>query len=294
MEKLRELLRKDAFWGYVFILPTLLGILLFTFVPVFASFGLSFFEWNLFTAPNFVGIENYAYIFSDSLFYKVLFNTILFTILYVPSKLFLSLFIANILSKTTKGSILFRSIYFMPAITSAVVISIVWAWLYSFDFGLINIFLSWIGITGPDWLGDKNWAMISVVIMSVWQTMGYSMVIYLAALQAIPTSLIEAAEIDGASKMTVFWKIKVPMLSATSFFLIITNIFYGLQVFTEVFVLTKQGPADATNVLTTYMYNYAFRFQRIGEGSAVACVLFIIMAIITIFQFKFSKWVHYE
>jgi multiple sugar transport system permease protein len=294
MEKIKNIVRQDAFWGYLFIIPTFLGIVIFTLLPVVMSFALSFFDWDLYSSPEFVRFENFQYIFSDPLFYKVCGNTLLFTVLYVPVKLLLALFIANLLNKKIRGVVGFRAIFFMPAITSVVAISFVWAWLYNNDFGLLNIFLSMLGINGPDWLGDKNWAMIAVVIMSVWQTVGYAMVIYLAALQAIPKTLIEAAEIDGATNMTIFWKIKVPMLSATTFFLIITNIFYGLQVFTEVFVLTEQGPADATNVLATYMYDYAFRFQNIGVASAVACMLFILMALITMFQFRFSKWVHYD
>lgn len=253
-----------------------------------------FFQWNLYDAPQFVGMENFSFIFRDPLFLKVCGNTLFFTVVYVPAKLILALFIANLLNRKIRGVVLFRAIFFMPAITSVVAISLVWAWMLNYDFGLLNIFLSYLGIPGPDWLGDKSWAMIAVLMMSVWQTVGYAMVIYLAALQAIPGTLIEAARIDGASDFTIFWKIKIPMLSSTTFFLIITNIFYGLQVFTEVFVLTEGGPADATNVLATYIYDYAFRFQNTGVASAASWVLFVAMAVITFIQFKCSRWVHYD
>ncbi len=286
---------KDSMWAYIFIAPTLLGILFFTVFPIVMSFSLSFFKWDLVSAPAFALFENYKHIFTDPLFYKVVYNTLFFTSIFVPVKLILALFIANLLNKKIKGVVAFRAIFFLPAITSAVAISFVWIWLYSNDFGLINIFLSYLNVKGPDWLGDENWAMISVIIMAVWQSVGYAMVIYLAALQSIPRTFIEAAQIDGATGFNVFWKIKLPLLSATTFFLIITNIFYGLQIFTEVFVLTNQGPLDATNVLATYMFDFAFRFQEIGNASAVAFVLFIVMSGITYVQFKFSdRWVHNE
>lgn len=281
-------------WGLLFIAPTLFGILFFTVLPIFASFTLSFFDWNLVATPVFKGLGNYKYIFQDELFWKVMRNTIYFTIFFVPAKIFISLFLANMLNEKIKGKVFFRAIYFMPAITSAVAISLVWSWLLNYDFGIVNLVLSIFGIQGPDWLGDKKWAMISVVAMAVWQSLGYSMVIYLAALQNVPSSLTEAAQIDGAGRMRIFWKIKIPMLSPTTFFLVMTNVFYGLQVFTEVFMLTKQGPADATNVLATYMYDFAFRFQKIGIGSAVACVMFVIMAALTFVQFRCSRWVHYD
>lgn len=285
---------KDLKWVIIFVAPTLIGQLIFMLIPTISSFLIGFADWNLFSAPSFVGLKNYKYIFDDPLFYKVIKNTLVFTLFYVPLKIVIALAIANLINKKIKGVVFFRSVFFLPALTSMVAISVVWLWLYNTEFGLINILLSYIGIQGPDWLGDGNWAMVSIIVMSIWQGMGYAMIIILASLQNIPTTLVEAANIDGASKSRIFFSIKIPLLTPTLFFLLITNIFYGLQIFTEPFVLTKQGPADATNVLTTYMYDYAFRFQKMGIGSAIACILFVIMAIITFFQFKFDKWVNYE
>ncbi|MDC7236799.1 MAG: sugar ABC transporter permease [Sphaerochaetaceae bacterium] len=285
---------KDLKWVIIFVAPTLIGQLIFMLIPTISSFLIGFADWNLFSAPSFVGLKNYKYIFDDPLFYNVIKNTLVFTLFYVPLKIVIALAIANLINKKIKGVVFFRSVFFLPALTSMVAISVVWLWLYNTEFGLINILLSYIGIQGPDWLGDGNWAMVSIIVMSIWQGMGYAMIIILASLQNIPTTLVEAANIDGASKSRIFFSIKIPLLTPTLFFLLITNIFYGLQIFTEPFVLTKQGPADATNVLTTYMYDYAFRFQKMGIGSAIACILFVIMAIITFFQFKFDKWVNYE
>lgn len=285
---------KDLKWVIIFVAPTLIGQLIFMLIPTISSFLIGFADWNLFSAPSFVGLKNYKYIFDDPLFYKVIKNTLVFTLFYVPLKIIIALAIANLINKKIRGVVFFRSVFFLPALTSMVAISVVWLWLYNTEFGLINILLSYIGIQGPDWLGEGKWAMVSIIVMSIWQGMGYAMIIILAALQNIPTTLVEAANIDGASKSKIFFSIKIPLLTPTLFFLLITNVFYGLQIFTEPFVLTKQGPADATNVLTTYMYDYAFRFQKMGIGSAIACILFVIMAIITFFQFKFDKWVNYE
>jgi multiple sugar transport system permease protein len=294
MKNNKSLRSNDVKWAAIFIAPTLIGQLIFMLLPTMASFLIGFADWNLFSSPSFVGTKNYRYIFNDPLFYKVIKNTLLFTFFYVPLKIVIALFIASLINKKIRGVLFFRSVFFLPALTSMVAISVVWLWLYNTDFGLINILLSYIGIKGPDWLGDGKWAMVSIIVMSIWQGMGYAMIIILASLQNIPSSLVEAARIDGASAKKIFFAIKIPLLTPTLFFLLITNVFYGLQIFTEPFVLTKQGPADATNVLTTYMYDYAFRFQKMGIGSAIACILFVIMALITFYQFKFDKWVNYD
>ena len=294
MVKKLTLRSDETKWAMIFIAPTFIGIVIFTLLPILASFYLSFSSWDFRTNVKFVGLENFRYIFTDTLFYKVILNTLVFTLFYVPIKIIVALFIANLLNKKSQCVVFFRTIFFIPALTSMVAISVVWLWLYNYDFGLINTILGYFGIQGPDWIGDPKWAMSSIIIMSIWQGMGYAMVIILAALQGISSTLIEAAHIDGASNRKIFFSIKLPLLTPTLFFLVITNIFYGLQIFTEPFVLTKQGPADATNVLTTYMYDYAFRFQNIGIGSATALVLFIIMCVITVFQFKFNKWVNYD
>jgi multiple sugar transport system permease protein len=286
--------RHENAWGLLFVAPMLVGILAFVVVPVLASLFLSFANWDLVAPPRIVGFDNYVEMFNDPLFYKVAWNTVYFTLFNVPVKLALALFVAVLLNQGVRGVTLYRAIYFMPVVTSVVAIAIVWSWLFNADFGLINLALSWVGIAGPDWLGTTEWAMPAVIIMSIWHDIGYAIVIYLAGLAGIPKALSESAYIDGASAWRTFWRIKLPMLSATTFFLIITNVIYSGQVFTEMFILTGTGPVDATNVLATHIYDLAFRFYRIGDASSVAYFLFLAMALVTAVQFKSSGWVYYE
>ncbi len=293
-KKGNPLSRQESKWGYLFISPVVIGIAIFAIIPMIATLVLSFSEWNLVATPHFVGFQNFIELFSMPLFWKVVKNTLYFTLVNVPIKLAIALFFAVLLNQKIRGVIGYRAIYFMPVVTSTVAVAIVWAWLYNYDFGTINLLLFKLGIKGPDWIGSTKWSMPSVIIMSIWQSLGYAIVIYLAALQSIPPQLSESASIDGASAWKTFWKIKLPMLSSTTFFLVITNIISSMQVFNEMFILTKTGPLDSTNVLATFIYDYAFRYKNVGLASATSYVLFAMIAIITLIQFKHSKWVYYE
>lgn len=285
---------KDQAWAYLFIGPQVLGLLCFIVGPVLFSFMISFMQWDLGAKPEWIGLSNYSKQLSDPTFWKVLNNTTLFAILNIPLTVIGALLLAIMLNQNIRGKVLFRAAFFIPAVTSSVAVALVWTWLYNPNFGLINSALSSIGIQGPGWLSDLKWALPSIVIMTVWQGLGYNMILFLAGLQGVPSHLYEAAKIDGAGGWQRFWKITLPMISPTTFFVVIMLLIGSMQIFSEPYMMTKGGPADATNVLVLYIFNTAFQFFRMGEASAISFVLFLIIFIITLVQFKFSKWVNYD
>ncbi|MEK3722714.1 carbohydrate ABC transporter permease [Paenibacillus sp. FSL H8-0034] len=285
---------KDHLWAYLFITPQLLGLLLFAIGPVLFAFAISFMKWDITSTPVWVGLRNYEKQLSDPLFWKILSNTLLFSALYIPATLVLALILALMLNQNIKGRMVFRAAYFVPVITSSIAVALVWTWLYNPDFGPINIALQSMGLPAPGWLSSLTWAMPSIVIMTVWQSVGYNMVLFLAGLQGVPRHLYEAAKIDGAGAWQQFLKITLPMISPTTFFVLTMLLIHALQVFNEPYMMTKGGPADATNVIVLHIYNTAFQFYKMGEASAISFVLFFIIFVITLFQFKFSKWVNYD
>lgn len=281
--------------GYLFIAPQFLGILCFTLVPVFFSLFISFTNWDMMSPIEWVGLKNYIKILSDGEIYHVLKNTLYFVAGSIPLTLLLSLVLALALNTSIKGVSLYRTAYFLPNITSSVAVSLLWIWLYNPELGLINILLSFLGITGPDWLSSFTWAMPAIIIVSVWQSMGYNMVILLAGLKGIDPSYYEAALIDGASGWDRFRYVTLPMLTPTLFFIITMGCINGFQVFNEVYMMTQGGPADATKTIVMHIYNTAFQFFRMGEAAVSAWVLFIIVLAATVVQFKLqNKWVNYD
>jgi multiple sugar transport system permease protein len=285
---------KDNAWAYLFIAPQMLGLILFIVGPVLFAFGISFMRWDIGTSPVWIGFANYSKQMTDPVFWKVLRNTGLFALLHIPLTVVGSLALALLLNRNLRGKMIFRAVYFTPVVTSAVAVALVWTWLYNPNYGLINSALSSVGIQGPGWLTDMNWALPSIVIMTVWQALGYNMILFLAGLQGVPSHLYEAAKIDGASSWQRLLKITLPMISPTTFFVVIMLLIGSMQVFSEPYMMTRGGPADATNVVVLHIFNTAFQFFRMGEASAISFILFVIILVITLIQFKFSKWVNYD
>ncbi|HEY9187706.1 MAG TPA: sugar ABC transporter permease [Ignavibacteria bacterium] len=280
---------------YFYLAPTIIGLLLFSAGAVIMSFLISFTKWDVINPPKFIGFQNYLIIFQSELFWKIFGNTFYYVILNVPPSIVIPLIIAVLLNQKLKGINIFRSIYFLPVISSIVAIALVWSWLYNPEFGLINYVLKkFFNIDGPRWLEDENWAMPAMVIMNVWKSMGYNMVLFLASLQNIPDSLYEVSEIDGASGIKKFFNITLPLISPTTFFVFIITIISSFQVFEQTYILTKGGPANSTLTLSYYIYQNAFLYLRMGYSSALSYILFGIIFIITLLQFKYQKkWVHY-
>lgn len=283
--------------GYLFLVPDLLGTLVFAVGPVLAAFALGFVAWDILTPPRFVGFDNYReLLFEDTVFHQVMVNTSVYVLATVPIRTVLSLLLAIALNQSIRGVSIFRAAYFLPTITSAVAAATVWRWIYEPNFGLLNSLLYAIGVPHPPaWLSSPSWAMPALILLGVWQGLGFQMVIFLAGLQGIPLHLYEAASIDGAGWWARFRHITVPLISPTTFFVLIISVIGSYQVFDQAFVLTEGGPGYATTTLVYYIYEYAFQFFKMGYAAAMAWILFAIVFVLTVVQFRVqSRWVHYD
>ena len=286
---------REDLTGWAFAAPFMILFGLFLAFPIVASFALSFTSFGLrdLASPigaKFVGLENYIDLFSDGKFWTSLFNTFYFVVIGVPITLAIGLLIANALNRgINRFRTVFRVGYYLPVITSIVAIAVVWRFLLNPDVGLLNMVLGWVGINGPAWLADPALAMPSIIAMAVWRNLGFAMIVFLAGMQAIPASLYEAAALDGASPRQALRYVTIPMLRPTILFMtVITTIGY-LQLFEEPFVMTGGGPLDKTLSVSMYMYQQGFTFFHQGYASAIAYVLFVIVAIVALLQFRFLR-----
>lgn len=287
--------RHETILGWLMVSPWLIGFICFSALPMFASLIISFTEWDMLSKPEWVGFENYKTLFfEDPLALHSLNITILFTIVSIPLNIVFGLALAMLLNTSIRGLAIFRTIFYLPAILSGVAVALMWRWIFSTEFGLLNALLSMIGIEGPAWLTDRIWVLPSFVIMRLW-SVGGGMIIYLAGLQSIPTNLYEAAKIDGANWWHQTRFITLPMLSPTIFFQLIVGFIFSMQIFTEAFIMTNGGPADASLFYLLYLYRQAFQYFDMGYASALAWVLFVVILVLTIILFKTGKsWVYYE
>ena len=287
--------RNETILGWLMVSPWLIGFICFSALPMLASLIISFTEWDMLSKPEWVGFENYKTLFfEDPLALHSLNITILFTIVSIPLNIVFGLALAMLLNTSIRGLAIFRTIYYLPAILSGVAVALMWRWIFSTEFGLLNALLSMIGIEGPAWLTDRIWVLPSFVIMGLW-SVGGGMIIYLAGLQSIPTNLYEAANIDGANWWHRTRFITLPMLSPTIFFQLIVGFIFSMQIFTEAFIMTNGGPADASLFYLLYLYRTAFQYFDMGYASALAWVLFVVILVLTIILFKTGKsWVYYE
>lgn len=281
--------KRKIFWLSIFLLPNLIGVILFKIVPILYSFIISFTDWDLIGHLNFIGIKNFIQIIKDPNFWNSFKNTCQFILGYIPLVLVFGLGTALLLNKKMYFRPFFRTIYFLPVVTSWVAVSLVWKWLYNPNYGLINYLLSLIGIEGIHWLNDPDTAMLSIVLTSVWKDIGFVMVIYLGRLQSISPSYYEAASIDGANSFRKFWNITLPLLTPATFFVIIISLINSFQVFDQVMIMTEGGPAGATEVIVQNIYNHAFRYNEMGYASAMSWLLFLVIFIFTLFQMKLQN-----
>jgi multiple sugar transport system permease protein len=289
-----QLARKNAnLWGFLFISPQLLGLLFFSLVPLIYAFYLSFTDWSGFGSSSFIGISNYINQINNPDFWKAMVNTIYYMFLVVPIGIALALILAVALNKV-KGKAIYRVFFFMPVVTSSVSVGVIFMWILNGDFGILNELLSYIGITGPHWLTDTKWVIPSIALLSIWWGLGYNMVIFLAGLQGISRSYYEAAEMDGANAIQKFRHITLPLLTPTTFFVTIMTIISSFQVFDQAFVMTNGGPAKASYTIVFHIYDQAFVDFTMGKSAAASMILFVIILIFTLIQFKFQKrWVFY-
>ncbi|HEX9006211.1 MAG TPA: sugar ABC transporter permease [Bacteroidota bacterium] len=280
---------------YLYLLPTLAGLLLFSAGSVVASFLMSFTRWQVVTPPEWIGLGNYRDLLASPLFWQVFWNTLLYVLLAVPLSIGSALAAALLVNQKLRGVRFFRTIYFLPVVSSMVAVALVWSYMYNPEYGLLNAVLRNVfGISGPAWLSDARWAMPAMVLVTVWKSLGYTMVIFLAGLQNIPGELYEAAAIDGVGSFRKLWRITLPMLSPTLFFALVITLIGSFQVFEQTYMLTRGGPANATMTLSYYIYQHAFQFFHMGYAAAMSYVLFAFLFVITLVQFRLQrKWVFY-
>ena len=286
---------RKTIWVAIFLLPSLTGLILFTAIPILASLGLTTFEWDLLTAPQFVGLGNFQRLLKDDNFWRALLNTIYFIVTYIPLVMIFAMAVAVVLNQKLKGIVFFRAAFFIPVVSAWVAVALMWRWIFNPQFGIFNYLLSLIGITGPAWLFDPQWAMPAIVIASVWKDIGFVMIMLLAGLQGIPEVYYEAASIDGSNRWQQFRNITFPLLSPTIFFALIISLINSFQVFDQVWIMTEGGPAGATTVLVEQVVKNAFSYSRMGYASAISWVLFLLVFGATAIQTRMqNRWVHYE
>lgn len=284
-------------WGYLLIAPTIIGLLVLNIIPAIQTIIFSFFETGAFgKGHRFIGFDNYIKLFQDKQVWMATLNTFKYTLLFVPPTIIISLALAVILNQKLKGRSIYRTIFFLPMIASPAAVTMVWRWLYNKDFGLINYLIEKVGLNGVAWIENPNTALYAIAIIGIWSQIGYSMIIILSGLQEIPNDFYEAAEIDGASKWKQFISITLPLLSPTLFFISITSIMTGMQVFDVIYMMI--GPSmpsyDTTVSLIYLFYNNSFTYGYQGYGSTIVVLLVIILMILTYIQVKLqSRWVNY-
>ncbi|MEZ0370488.1 MAG: carbohydrate ABC transporter permease [Candidatus Sericytochromatia bacterium] len=287
--------RQDWKWAMLLLLPSLLGVGIFTAIPVLSSFALSFARWNMLSPAKFVGLQNYLALFADPLFWKVMLNTFNYAIVEVLLEVPIALGLAVAMNQPGWLSKMFRTVYFLPVVTSMVAIALVWNWIYDPQYGLLNAALKTIGLQPMEWLFNPKTALPALILLGVWKNVGYSMVIFLAGLQTIPEELYEAASLDGANAWQKFRNITLPQMGPTLFFVSVMATITAFQVFDPIYIMTQGGPENSTSTAVYWLYQNAFEFFNVGRASAIAYMLFFVILTLTMIQWSLrKKWVEQE
>jgi len=280
----------------LFLVPSILGYLIFSLLPMLSAFYLSFTSWDIIGgSPDWIGTENYVNIFKSNEFYRVFKNTFKFILMYIPTIMMSSFLLALLFDAKVKGVSGFRVLLFIPVLTSWVAGSLIWKSALNGQYGLVNNILSLIGIDGPGWLSDASWSMVSIVLVSVWKDIGFFSLIIFGGLRGIDRTIYEAAQIDGANRFQVLKEITFPLVTPTLFFVLITTMINSFQLFPQVMVMTGGGPLGSTQVIVERIYVYGFRYFNMGYAAALSIVLLTVIILVTIVQIKLQKkWVFYE
>lgn len=289
--------RKEELVGYLFIMPVVIGLSVFYIFPFLQNIWFGFNDVNQFNVASFCGADNYVRLLEDKEFLTALANSLKSALVIVPAVVALSLLVASLLNTKIRGKSIYRTLYFLPAVTMSVAISLVWKWIYNGEYGVLNSVLKVFGIEGINWLSDPKYALIMVLIVEIWMSVGYNMIILLAGMQGISTSYYEAAVIDGADPAACFFKITIPILTPTIFFVVITSIISSFQIFDTIFMMIpKDSPAfSASQTLVMMFYRNAFDYGAKGYAAAISSIVFLIVMLVTAVQFGMQKkWVHYE
>ncbi|WP_373464687.1 carbohydrate ABC transporter permease [Bacillus sp. V2I10] len=289
--------RTDFFWAYLMIAPTMLGLFIFYLWPIVQTIYFSFTEWGAFGTYVWTGLDNYKRLLEDANLLQSFKNTGIYILFTVPIGIFLSILVAVLLNQNIKGKSIYRTLYFLPVITMPAAIAVVWKWLYNSDYGLLNYMLASIGIKGPQWVTDPKIALYSIIVVAIWSGIGYNMVIFLSGLQNISKTYYEAARIDGAGPVTMFFKITLPLLSPVIFFVTIISFIGAFQVFDLIFMMIGKSSTaiESTQSIVYLFYQHAFILNDKGYAAAIAVLLLAVILIITVLQMVLQKkWVHYE
>jgi multiple sugar transport system permease protein len=278
----------------LFLAPSAVPLVLFTFLPMVRAFWTSLHQWNLLSAMKWVGLDNYAHLLRDADTHRAFLNTFTYILGYLPLVYVGGLALALALNAAIPLRNLLRGVYFLPVVTSWIVVALIWRWLLNPEVGVVNHLLGLVGIDGPGWWTDPAWAMPSIILASAWKDLGFVMIILLAGLQAIPQDLYEAARVDGAGWWARLWHITVPMLSPTTFFVVVISLINGFQVFDQVYAMTGGGPAGASTVVVQQVYDLTFRYGQAGLASALSWLLFLLVLAVTVVQMVGQRrWVNY-
>jgi multiple sugar transport system permease protein len=294
--------RRGGLAGYLFVTPSLLFLTVFVILPIFAAFYYSLTDYDLMRAPRFAGMKNYVNVFDDDRFRESIRNTLYFAAGTVPSGVVTSLLLATLINRNIRGIYTYRALFYMPVVSSFVSVSLIWLWLYEPQFGLFNDALESLGLPRSKWLRSADTSMPSIIMMSVWKNMGLNMVIYLAGLQGIPPHLYEASEIDGAGRVSQFFRITLPLLAPTTFFVVIVYFIGALQMFVQVWIMTGNtgiagepagsagGPLDSTLTVVVLLYANAFEFMKMGYAASMSVILFLMISVVTIFNARLLRY----
>lgn len=289
--------RRETLVAYVYLSPAFAGFVVFVLGPAVAAVVLTFFEYDILTPPHFAGLANYARFVEDPRLPRIYLNTMVYVVWYVGLTTLLGLALAVAAHRPMRAlwRYLIRSTYFFPVLTSLASVSLVWQYLYSTDFGIINYYLARIGVPRIPWLTSSQWAISSIIVLGVWKNLGFNFILFLAGLQNIPRHLYEAAAIDGAGRWAGFRYVTLPSLTPVLFFSVVWGLINAFQVFDSPFILTAGGPGDASRTVVMYIYENGFRFFQMGYASTIALSLFLIVVILTVIQFRLSRiWVFYQ
>ena len=294
--KLKNAKYNEWMWGYILVAPTVIGLLILNIIPLIQTFILSFQKTGDFGSSQWAGFGNYKRLFSDPAVWQATGNTLKYVLMVIPFIIIFSLLVAVLLNQKIKGKSIYRVIYFLPMVAAPAAVAMVWKWLFNSEFGLINYLLSLIGIQGPQWVSDPNFALIAIAIVGIWSAVGYNMILLLAGLQEIPKDYYEAASIDGAGSIRQFFSVTLPLVSPSLYFVMVTSIISAFQVFDVIFMMIDKTSMaiESTQSLVYLFYQHSFTVNDKGYGSAIIMLLLAIIMVITFIQSKIEKkWVHY-
>jgi len=283
-------------WALLFLAPTIIGLVFLSAGPILATLGISLTEWDLLTVPQWLGLDNFTKLAGDPRFQVALRNTSFYTVVSVPLGMVLALGLALALNQGLRGIALIRTSYFLPVVTSATAVGLVWAWIYAPSGGILNQLIGIFGLPAQKWISDPFWAMPSIILMSTWQGLGTSVIIFLAGLQGVPQEYYDAASVDGAGRWSRFRNVTLPLLTPSIFFTGILALISAFQIFDQVFVLARPGkPTDATVTLVYFIYENGFKNFKMGYAAAASWIMFLIVAVLTWLYFRSQRrWVHYQ